>query len=129
MNFKTAHSQKKRYHHPSTKGQSMTRPEYRRECDIHTIIRRGIPQITNPLIFSDNFQIGDKIDTYLKVQHAAEQFNSLPAETRKVFDNQPGKLIEAIESSNIGLLKLANLLPEPPAPPASITPAATPPTA
>lgn len=94
---------------PITPG-STVRPEFMYQQNIHNILKRGIPQPTMPQIFSDNFNVGDKIDNYNRVQTALEKFNSLPAEARKSFDNNPAKLIAAIENSDYDALTRSGIL-------------------
>lgn len=84
---------------------SMVRPEFQSQVNIHNILKRGIPQQTSPFNFSDNFSIGDKIDTFEKIKAAESAFMSLDPLIRKNYQGNAKLLISDIENGNIERLK------------------------
>lgn len=102
-----------RYNPPPARGvtfsePTMTRQEFKDECDINLIVRRAArtgylidPSVVNPNNrprFGDfSFNSDDFIDAQNMISDAHEMFDSLPADIRAEFANDPYRLLEAIE--------------------------------
>lgn len=85
---------------------SLTQQQFAADCDVNNIMKKyaDTGQLTHLAnrtgIFSDFTQITDYHGMVQLVQYADQAFNSLPAEMRKRFDNDPGKLLEFIQDTN-----------------------------
>lgn len=104
---------------------SMTKQEFSEECDINNIMK--LAARTNGLVSHVNQFNGQYMDvsqglsfqeSMNNVLRGQEMFNSLPADIRSRFENDPGKFLDFVidpnnkdEMRKIGLLK-----PEPAAP-------------
>ena len=85
-------------------GKSMTRQEFTEECDINTVVERHLTVggIITPQEFSeelvelpDNFDYKEALDA---VTAADAAFLQLPADIRSAHENNPGNLLNHIES-------------------------------
>lgn len=80
----------------------MCHQEFRDECDINNVVARylktGIPPVTREAFarYGDFSQVPDCQEMLVRTAAAREAFASLDARTREAFDNQPEKLIAAI---------------------------------
>lgn len=88
--------------------ESLTRQEFKQECDINTIIDQfGIGE--NPIEqqkWIENIDIVDATSDYQtalnQLIEAQDQFMSLPARVRSRFDNDPAKFVDFVsDSSNV----------------------------
>lgn len=99
-------------------GASLTKQEFREECDITAILRRfgqdGIVPISagQQGIFMDLASLPQFHDAMNLCAAANEAFDALPANVRSRFDNEPGKLVSFIsdvsnkeEAVKLGLIK------------------------
>jgi len=128
-----------KYNRPKGKATTFTGPTrteqtHKKDCDINEIIRRSkktgfIP--TYPVNWGGDFtNLPDFHEMQEKLAKAKEAFEMLPANTRLMFDNNPGKLVDfATNPDNrqkceeLGILpKQAPIAPETPTAP--ITPSA-----
>lgn len=81
-------------------GLTRTRQEFKDECNINTIVRRHNETGQLPELIKQNPQFGDfaSMPDYMTsmnvVAHAHEQFDALPAHTRKRFNNNPAEFLE-----------------------------------
>lgn len=72
------------------------------ECDINNIVRRfeetGLVEHVNgrPPRYEDLVNVTNYYDAMLEIRAAEEAFMDLPARIREQYDNDPGKLIEAL---------------------------------
>lgn len=85
---------------------TMTQQQFKDECDINNIMKKysSTGQFTHLTskqgVYADFTMITDYREMLETVQYAQDAFMSLPAEMRKRFDNDPGKLLEFIQDSN-----------------------------
>jgi hypothetical protein len=115
-------------------GESLTKQEFKEECDINHILARlqdGPPRPwTNPpqLQYGDYANAPDFLNAQLLVKQAEDQFNALPAVARTRFRNDPATFLAFLndpknldEARKLGLAKPAPVAPPPP-PPSTETP-------
>lgn len=125
INFRTPLTPRMRVSIDFKDSPSMTKQEFKRECDINNIMARYLK--TGIIDHVNKFQ-GDYADLgtpcdFQTAQNilieAEDAFASLPSKIRKRFDNNPGEFLAFVqdpgneqEMRELGLLK-----PEPPKPP------------
>lgn len=110
-------------------GESLTKQEFRDECDINIVVGRYGTTPPRPwgnpptLRYGDFADAPDFLNAQLLVKQSEEQFLSLPASVRDRFNNNPAALLAFVhdpknldEARRLGLLK-AEAAPPPPAPP------------
>lgn len=84
----------------ATIGESMTQQQFAKECNINEIMAkyRKTGMITHINKHQGNFgdfsNVGEYKDALEKVMRAQESFDSIPAELRSKFGNDPAELIE-----------------------------------
>lgn len=101
-----------------TCGASRTLQSHKDECDINNIMRQWTKTgvITHGSskqpVYGDVFDIPDYQSHLNQILAADEAFQALPAEVRKVFDNDPAKFVEGIDKpehqeilTKLGILK------------------------
>jgi len=82
---------------------SLTQQQFKEECDINNIMEKHAKtgQYTHVSkkmgMYGDFTKIKEYKSMFETVMAAEESFMSLPAQTRKRFDNDPGKLIEFLQ--------------------------------
>ena len=87
-----------------TEGESLTQQHFQEECDIINIIKRhdrnGIIEHVHrgQARYGDFSEITDYREALDLVQHAQEEFMSIPSDIRKQFDNNPGKFYEFVSN-------------------------------
>ena len=104
---------------------SLAQQHFKDECDINTILERFnitglVPQSPLSPRYGDFSGIGDYHTALNRVIAAQDEFESLPAQIRARFENDPAKLIEFLgdetnrpEAEDLGLVdKAASELPE-----------------
>lgn len=101
----------------------MTDQSSAKATDINNILKQyaaqGISphQISDPSLFRDNTNIPSIIDAFNIVNRASEAFSELPADIRKLMDNDPSKLETFIaDPENEQLLIKRGVLAAKPAP-------------
>lgn len=102
-----------------TAEEGRARQEFKAECDINTLMKRGeaaiVPQLRQDGFFADVSQIGDLHDCLEKVRRANEVFGALPAEVRSAFENRPEVFTKAFETpEGIAKLRELKIVAEPP---------------
>lgn len=82
---------------------SLTQQHHRDLCDVNNILKKfmktGIDVFANRVnsgFYGDFTNVGDYQDCLMKVMHAQEAFDSLPAEIRKEFQNDPGQFVDFV---------------------------------
>lgn len=102
---------------------SLAQQHERDETDINVIVKRfgvtgQLPQRTLPPLFGDFTDVVDFRQAQDKIREAQEAFDSLPAEVRFRFDNDPASFVEfASDEGNLdelrkmGLAKAGNPVP------------------
>lgn len=111
---------------------SRTKQSFKTECDINNLMARYtssglLPQgTTRTPVYGDFTTFDDYFHAVNIINHAQEHFDSLPAEARKRFANDPAELLLFLEDTrnrqeaiNLGLIDKP---PEPPAPPPETKP-------
>lgn len=101
---------------------TMTQQQFKDECDINFIMEKynktGLINHINTKkgVYADLSEISDYRDMLDTVRHADDVFMTLPASTRKRFDNDPAKLISFLqddknyeEAQALGLLERKDL--------------------
>jgi len=78
---------------------TLTKQEFKEQCDIRTIIKKfmttgELPSSNRPPLYADVSQIPDYHTALSKIRAADSFFNSLPAELRAKFNNDPGELLK-----------------------------------
>lgn len=121
-------------------GPSLTKPEFADETNINKIIAKfmktGVLTSVkdNPGMYTDLANVGNYHESLNKIIAAKETFQTLPANIRKRFGNDPGQLVDFMsdpqnldEAVKLGLARAPKIekKPAPPAQPA--TPPETPP--
>ncbi len=98
---------------------TLAQQHFKEECDINTILQKfsitGIlPEAPLSPRYGDFSGIGDYHTALNRVMAAQEEFESLPAQIRARFDNDPAKLIDFLddesnrtEAENLGLVERA----------------------
>lgn len=82
-----------------------TQQHFAEKCNINSIMAKYkktglLPVVTGKTPqFGDFSQVHDYQTALHKINEAQEAFDSLPAEIRKRFDNEPAKFIEFVEDS------------------------------
>lgn len=102
-----------------------TRQEFKRECDINTIMARAartgeMPVNRNPGLYGDFSTVGDFQSAQELLKDATDQFNGLPSTVRERFRNNPVEMLAFVSDKNnreeavkLGLVKP---VAEPPGP-------------
>lgn len=109
--------------------ESLTRQEFRDECNINLILSRYDESPPRPwqgrappvLRYGDFAESPDFLGAQLLVKQAEEQFMSLPAAVRERFSHSPARFLEFVndranleEARKLGLLKAEVAAPTPP---------------
>lgn len=123
IEFGTAYGDRIReqYH---CEGESLTQQHFEKECDIKEIIKKhdrtGIIQHVNRGVaqYGDYSEINEYREALDLINNAGQAFMGLPAELRKMFDNDPGEFFEfATNPDNAERMVELGLAPSPaPAP-------------
>lgn len=130
--IRSAYGSRSRVHPHIEGGESMTKQEFKDECNVNNIVAKhkatgllthlnaGTPQ------FGDFSEVHDFMSAQNALISATDAFNSLPAKARKEFDNDPHLFLEFVkkgdykEMERLGLIKLKEVPPiegTPPSPP------------
>lgn len=103
IKFKTAYDPHKPcFFH--TEGESLTQQHFQEECDIINIIKRhdrnGIIEHVHrgKARYGDFSEVTDYREALDLVKSAQEEFNQIPSDIRKRFDNNPGKFYEFVSN-------------------------------
>lgn len=93
-----------RVYHPHS-DQILTEQSHKNEVNVNTIMRKAIrsgllPQRGNPGFYGDFSNVSDYFDAVNRVKEAENNFMTLPANIRKRFDNEPGKLLSFLEDAS-----------------------------
>lgn len=86
---------------------SRVRPEFKDDADINVLVARALrtghleERAVKP-VFGDFSNVPTYGEAVLFIAQAKERFLELPAQVRKHFDNDPGKLIAAWSAVNAG---------------------------
>lgn len=112
-----------------TTGPTMTKQQFKDECDINTLLRRyqknGILEHVNRFQgnYADITDLPDYHDAMQKIVLAQEAFDSLPSEIRKDFRNDPAAFVEFVSDPanqeaiyDYGLAERPTEIPPEPAP-------------
>lgn len=102
---------------------SMTRQEFKDECDINTIMSRYDQYLADPMrsmrepVYYDFTEMPQTLmETMAVLQTGEAAFMSLPAQVRRTFDNDPVAFVEyASDPANLDQMRLWGLAPEKPA--------------
>lgn len=95
---------------------SMTDQSFKKETDINRIIRKGVVDLgVSDMVFADTTQFADFQEQRDAIAFVHEQFDRLPSELRRRFENDPANLIDFMadpdnEAASIEL----GLRPKPP---------------
>lgn len=87
-----------------TEGESLTQQHFQEECDIINIIKRhdrnGIIEHVHrgKARYGDFSEVTDYREALDLVKNAQEEFNQIPSDIRKKFDNNPGKFYEFVSN-------------------------------
>jgi len=84
---------------------ALTKQSFKNECNINTILKRwtqsGVePEGNKNPSFGDFTQLPDYQESLNIVIHAQEAFNSLDANVRKRFQNDPAQVLEFLQDDN-----------------------------
>ena len=99
---------------------SLSKQEFKDECDINIIMKKYGPREMVPLggtrqpMFGDFTQVVDYASAMEQTQDAYEQFMELPAELRAMHDNDPQRFIDWFDAADEEALRNAGLIVEPP---------------
>lgn len=97
---------------------SMTRQEFKEECDINELMRRyktsGIPLPQRPPQFLDVTEVPSLMEARNIIIAAETAFMSLSAEVRETFGNDPARFVAfAQDPENLDQMRKWNLAPPP----------------
>lgn len=107
--------------------ETRTKQSFKDECNINKIVARyrrtgQLPVRDVVPRFMDCVGVGNYYEASLQVKAAEEAFRRLPSEIRKHFDNDPGKLVDAVQDPErreelvkLGLFEKSPAEPEKPA--------------
>jgi len=104
------------------KDESLAIQSQAEEADINTIVKRfgvtgHLPQKLLPPEFGDFTDVMDYKSAHLALIEANKAFNGLPADVRKMFNNDPAGFVDfALNKDNLPQLRKWGLAPEPPPP-------------
>lgn len=114
--------------------QSLTRQEFKDECDVNVIMKQyegaWPPPPATPPVFMDFSEVPDSLMGAFQFLDAANvEFMKLPASVRLQFNNSPFEFVDfASDPGNLDQMREWGLAPKPPeAPAASPAPPPTPP--
>jgi phage internal scaffolding protein len=119
QSFVTAYGDRVReaYH---TEGESLTQQHFKKECDIKEIIKRhdraGIIEHVNRGVaqYGDYSEVHEYREALDLINNATNSFMGLPADIRKIFDNDPGEFFEfATNPDNASRMVELGLAPSP----------------
>lgn len=103
-----------------TTGESLTQQHFQEECDIKTIIKKhdrtGIIQhvASGVAQYGDYSEVNEYRESLDLINHAQESFNGLPADLRKMFNNNAGEFFEfATNPANADKMVELGLAPSP----------------
>jgi phage internal scaffolding protein len=103
-----------------TIGESLTQQHFQEECDIKNIIKKhdrtGIIQhvASGVAQYGDYSEVNEYRESLDLINHAQESFDGLPAELRKMFNNNPGEFFEfATDPANAKQMVELGLAPSP----------------
>lgn len=102
------------------RGKSLTRQSERDRADINRIVKRGIvPPDPNTLQFGDFSSGMDFQAAQDRIAQVTESFDSLPAEDRYFFANDPANMLEFMSDpeNHDECVEMGLLEPSPPSPP------------
>lgn len=100
--------------------ETLVRQEFRDEVDVNTILQRfgvgNLGAFVNPrAMYLDLSGVTDYDSAVEKVAEIEGKFLALPPEIREKFDNNPGKLMEAVDKMTTDEFeKLLGTAPQPP---------------
>lgn len=117
----------KSYSESSVEGESKTRQADLDSSDINKIVKRferdGVmPMGSREGVYLDVSEVGDYRSALEQVKRADEYFSQLPADSRKMFNNDPAEFLDRVnDPSQLELLIKAGVIPKdevklPPAP-------------
>lgn len=107
-------------------GSSLTKQSFREECDVNTVVARFVrtgvlaPGSLNPKspLFGDVSGVGGFREALEMVREAEEAFASLPSAVRDRFANDPGNLVEFLQTpGNLPEARELGLVPKLPSEP------------
>jgi phage internal scaffolding protein len=117
--FRTAYGDRVREQF-NTEGESLTQQHFLQECDIKTIIKKhdrtGIINHVNRGVaqYGDYSEVHEYREALDLINNAQESFMGLPADVRKIFDNDPGEFFEfATNPDNAERMVELGLAPSP----------------
>jgi len=93
-----------RVYHPHS-DVKLTEQSHKDEVNVNTIMRKAmrtglLPQRGNPGFYGDFSNVTDYFDAVNRVKEAEASFMTLPADIRKRFDNEPGKLLAFLDNAS-----------------------------
>lgn len=78
--------------------ESKAKQEFKQECDINFIVRYGLTPVERPMLFEDFSVLPDIVESANQIAKAKSDFEQLPSNVRKEFDNDVMKFLD--EASN-----------------------------
>lgn len=113
-------------HRQDPGGESLTKQEFKDECDINRIMARALrhgvlPQQSTGALYGDFSEVGDYQQAQDILLHARQQFEALPSAVRDRFQNDPAQMLAFVadpkNKPELRKLGLANPEPLPPVKP------------
>ena len=95
---------------------SLTKSEFKDECDINNVVSRALrtgilPGVDKEALYGDFSEITDFATAQVKIAEAKQSFEQLPSDIKEQFDNDVTKLLDWIdnpdneeEAKKLGLL-------------------------
>ena len=82
---------------------SLTKSEFKDECDINNVVARALrtgvlPGIDRQALYGDFSQVTDYATAQVKIAEAKQSFEQLPSDIKEQFDNDVTKLLDWIDN-------------------------------
>lgn len=86
-----------------TQEPSLTKSEFKDECDINNVVARAlrtgvIPGIDRQALYGDFSKVSDYATAQVKIAEAKQSFEQLPSAIKEQFDNDVTKLLDWIDN-------------------------------
>lgn len=106
---------------------SLTKSEFKEECDINNVVRRAIrtgilPGTNQEALYGDFSEVTDFASAQIKIAQASQEFDQLPSAIKEKFDNNVTTLLDWIDNpENADEARELGLLPKLPEQESKIT--------
>lgn len=86
-----------------TQEPSLTKSEFKDECDINNVVARALrtgvlPGVDREALYGDFSEVTDYATAQVKIAEAKQSFEQLPSDIKEQFDNDVTKLLDWIDN-------------------------------